>query len=100
MSECIVRFQKRWVDEIKRIGCAGCPIKFQSCPLKEHDKEPCPILCVLPESHGRLVDADALIEQHKPSIFTTVTDFTEGQRSVVANIKNAPTIVPATERSK
>ena len=59
MSECIVRFQKRWVDEIKRIGCAGCPIKFQSCILKEHDKEPCPILCVLPESHGRLVDADA-----------------------------------------
>lgn len=59
MSECIVRFQKRWVDEIKRIGCAGCPIKFQSCLLKEHDKEPCPILRVLPESHGRLMDVDA-----------------------------------------
>jgi hypothetical protein len=55
----------------------------------------CPIICQLPEGHGRLVDADALIEQHKPSIFTMVTDFTEGQRSVVANIKNAPTIVPA-----
>lgn len=94
-------------------GCHDCKLRniVGNCPIPVFDGQDeekiwtlaecfqrppwCPIICSLPKEHGRLVDADALLEQHKPSIFTTVTDFTEGQRSVVANIKNAPTIVPA-----
>lgn len=100
MSECIVRFQKRWVDEIKRIGCAGCPIKFQSCLLKEHDKEPCPILCVLPESHGRLVDADAMDKRVYNDIPISVFGSVKKMAAVRQIIEDAPTIVPAAKEGE
>lgn len=106
MSECVIRMDEP--NSCWGCPCADCERGVLFCTVDDDRRrctmdfrpEWCPIIAVLPEHHGRLVDADALIEQHKPSIFTTVTDFTEGQRSVVANIKNAPTIVPATERIK
>lgn len=102
MSECVVKMRIPSKDKacgmvIDLCGVWFCPVKKRICLQPDNGEIPswCPIICSLPEGHGRLVDADALLEQHKPSVFTKVTDFTEGQRSVVANIKNALTIVPA-----
>lgn len=60
MSECVVRMEMPG-------GCYCCPM-FSFCGICGNavylaDKKPdwCPIICQLPEGHGRLIDADALI---------------------------------------
>ena len=63
MSECVVR-----MDMPK--SCYDCEIRDNNayCPIcgatlvgyKRSRHEKCPILCQLPEGHGRLVDADAI----------------------------------------
>ena len=55
----------------------------------------CPLVHVQP--HRRLIDADALISQYEGNIWTAKTDYAEGLRDVVADIKAAPTIIPAEE---
>ena len=59
----------------------------------------CPIICQLPEGHGRLVDADALKEH---SVHFGETEYTFDFDAVfVEEIDEAPTIVPAeAERSE
>ncbi len=106
MSECVVRMEMPkacWACGLRFVCKAAYDFMTRKdlvgCSVLKVGMEGCLIVCQLPEGHGRLVDADALLEQHRESVFTKVTDFTEGQRSVVANIKNAPTIVPA-ERSE
>lgn len=66
MSECVVRM------EMPK-GCGSCPIaNFGYCSINhkqvgdplmgypENRPGNCPIICSLPEGHGRLVDADAM----------------------------------------
>ena len=63
-------------------------------------REDCPIVCQLPEGHGRLVDADALRIDH---FVTSTTTNTPLHRYVsMEQIEAAPTIVPAdtAERSE
>ena len=63
----------------------------------------CPIIAVLPEGHGRLVDAELVKEILKPvdSISHHEPEWTWGElhESNCVAIDNAPTIVPA-ERSE
>ena len=63
----------------------------------------CPIICSLPEGHGRLVDAELVKEILKPvdSISHHEPEWTWGElhESNCVAIDNAPTIVPA-ERSE
>ena len=55
----------------------------------------CPLIPV--PDHGRLIDADALLSQYKGNIWTAKTDYAEGLRDVIADVKAAPTIIPADE---
>jgi hypothetical protein len=50
--------------------------------------------------HGRAIDADALISQYKGNILTAQTDYAEGLRDAIADIKTAPTIVEAEEEKE
>lgn len=102
MSECVVRM------EMPKL-CSTCPIRIdcevyrrwlgsrRRTPPKPQDKG-CQILAVLPENHGRMVDADAFISTIRPLCeedkFTACTLET-AKRMTVEHINNAPTIVPA-----
>lgn len=60
----------------------------------------CPIICALPENHGRLVDADALNRKRKHLIKTENGVFPKSEWFIKANdLFAAKTIVPA-ERSE
>ena len=103
MSECVVRMER--VPKNCDDGCWGslsgeCPWCDSIDGYKMVGNRPpnCPIIAVLPEGHGRLVDADAL----KPSyvVTSTTTNIIHVYVSM-EDIKYAPTIVPATaERSE
>lgn len=112
MSECVVRME---MPE----NCLCCPMVFTAdvpgyhwCAALEQEVEQglsrpseCPILCALPEGHGRLVDADA------PSLRGGLKLIREAEYQVYGKdawgfaakcetaIEDAPTIVPA-ERSE
>ena len=92
MSECVVRIEMPkncYVCEM-RGALAFCPIgKWPVVGYKKQRHEDCPIICSIPEGHGRLVDADALKERQWE--YVQVVD--------VGEIEDAPTIVPA-ERSE
>lgn len=100
MSECVVRVDMPTDNcgiAINSFGVLYCPIKRGVVCNIEYKKEPpawCPIICALPENHGRLVDADAL---HK--IAWPVKDHTGRIEECVQirDLYKAPTIVPATE---
>lgn len=97
MSDCVVRM-------VMPEGCLDCPCvngEYGYCqadeenrPIGDPNERPswCPIICSLPEGHGRLVDADAL---HK--IAWPVKDHTGRIEECVQmrDLYKAPTIVPA-----
>lgn len=70
MSECVVRMEmpKNRCPVRFSIAANGyCPIEDRSgCGLDVTKERPdwCPIICQLPEGHGRLVDADKEIDFH------------------------------------
>lgn len=95
MSECVVRME---MPE----NCAVCPFvtEYSRCVFlgmyaidEERRADNCPIVCSIPEGHGRLVDADILlrdVEQYHVS---------EGKFQHWLELQ--PTIVPAeAERSE
>lgn len=107
MSECVVRMEMpekcgkcylAWYDGAGPCYCMATLERNDAVDdgmmWKEADpnKKPswCPILCQLPEGHGRLGDLDALCEG------------LVSNHEVVIYAKNAPTIVPAdtAERSE
>ena len=112
MSECVVRM------EMPK-SCYVCPClddygDYPRCLISgeqrgynflidEKRMSTCPILCQLPEGHGRLVDAELVKEILKPvdSISHHEPEWTWGElhESNCVAIDNAPTIVPA-ERSE
>lgn len=107
MGEYVVR-----MDHTPR-NCLECPLNGQCgifadwvCTLnslaRKHYPQPfdkgCNILAVLPESHGRLVDAEKLKEH---SVHFGETEYTFDFDAVfVEEIDEAPTIVPAEGANK
>ena len=106
MSECVIRME---IPE----SCDVCPClddygDYPRCrisgeqrgynfPTREKRMPNCPIICQLPEGHGRLVDAEKLKEQ---SVHFCETEYTFDFDAVfIEDINEASTIVPA-ERSK
>ena len=105
MSECVVRMEMPSnCERCPMCGTEGCgngmyklwcmcgdiPASSQRRP------DDCPIICQLPEGHGRLVDADELESRCRP-----VKNF-ENQDSLVIGVgplRCSKTIVPA-ERSE
>ena len=119
MSECVVRmeFRKNCLDcdlhqivygdsyadtdvycfkEKRFVGKRFGPTKDLAIPSW------CPIICQLPEGHGRLVDADALVDDVRSLWdYKTVDGITATTvlNQTLTDIRNCPTIVPA-ERSE
>lgn len=107
MSECVVRM------EMPKEGCHTCDARCVSalygyiCGIERKNVMPflgkknrpdwCPIICHLPEWHGRLVDADAL---YKKRYIVEPGDILASITVVDAcYVSGAQTIVPA-ERSE
>ena len=97
-------------------NCTCCPMCFTAdvqgyhwCAALEQEVEEglsrpkeCPIICQLPEGHGRLVDADALADDVRSLWdYKTVDGITATTvlNQTLTDIRNCPTIVPA-ERSE
>ena len=118
MSECVVRMEMP-------NGCHDCKLRNMvgNCPipmfdgqdekkiwtLKECFQRPpwCPILCKLPEGHGRLVDGDELymtVKAHDTKRIVNLvlrSGFMEEKHICLHDICQAQTIVPAeAERSE
>ena len=111
MSECVVRMEMPRVCitengyhgycPMDRVWCIqrNAPPDITMCEAYEAmtDKIPswCPIICALPENHGRLVDADVL--------FDKVYEFygydnEDNENWMMGMINDAPAIVPAERR--
>ena len=118
MSECVVRMEMP-------SNCERCPMcgtasagngmyklwcMCGDIPANSQRKpEDCPILCQLPEGHGRLVDADELSKYWKCRI--ALMNSCSGKRGILESVEastlksciedigNSKTIVPA-ERSE
>lgn len=99
MSECVVRMAMP--SKNKSCGMAFdfdgiwyCPVKGRICRQPDNGEIPswCPIICQLPEGHGRLGDLDELAAGCDDPYWCRW----------LSEIEDAPTIVPAdtAERSK
>ena len=65
MSECVVRMPDMRCNMAYRAGLKGvltCPVTKKKCCGQAEIH--CPIICALPEGHGRLVDADYYAKTH------------------------------------
>lgn len=104
MSECVVRMKMP-------NGCHDCKLRSMvgNCPIPMFDGQDekkiwtleecfqrppwCPIVCSLPEGHGRLVDAEKLKER---SVHFSETGYAFDFDTVfIEDINKASTIVPA-----
>ena len=119
MSECVVRVEmpKSCYECEMRGAWAFCPIgKWPVVGYKKQRHEDCPIIRKLPEGHGRLVDADEIIEAIDEDIELdsrglddmTITGRVRERLRLDRGYKKGfkeylvkrPTIVPATEGGK
>lgn len=93
MSDVVVRMElpKSCAECRERWLFARCS-EYTGSVLRRSDR--CPIICALPENHGRLVDADALKQKKYHS------NITHENAVAVAEIDWMPTIVPETEGGK
>lgn len=101
MSECVVRMD---IDEMPtacgpcKLSCTAICKEWMKVDRKEigRTKSPnCPILAILPENHGRLVDAEQLRQ------VLVVYKETDALGHTPLQLCDAmPTIIPATERSE
>ena len=89
MSECVVRMEMPGsclsCPFFNKVGCKASNRMFPDWMNVAARPRDCPIICQLPEGHGRLVDADEL-KTHVRNVVKEIVD-------------NSPTIVPA-ERSE
>ena len=96
MSECVVRMEMPHdglcnLEQTLIYGLSTyCAINGERCNYSDTGTRPdyCPILCQLPEGHGRLGDLDDLCEG------------LVSNHPVVIHAKSAPTIVPAERRAE
>ena len=106
MSEVIVRMEMPKIPQ----NCGECKfhkplyhtqycvLEGKNCAPWKTRKDWCPIVGVLPEQHGRLIDASTVLFAAEdsdgvvPPMPVTIEDYLESF--------DLPTIVPATERSK
>lgn len=97
MSEAIVKMEKRE-------GCARCDAKCASAlygricgitrknviPFIDKHTSPdwCPVICVLPEQHGGLIDRNTILGEY---------EYGEEDYVDMDDVRNAPILVPATK---
>ena len=100
MSECVVRMEMpqnccecQLRQEDYDAGEEFCPFTGVEC-LSIGRQDNCPIICALPENHGRLVDAasvESIIRKWFEEIKLNPDILLDG-------VKSLPTIVPAERR--
>lgn len=98
MNECVVRMEMPSKDRICQMaddidGVWYCPVMKKLCRQPDNGEMPlwCPIICSLPEGHGRLGDLDELAAGCDDPYWCRW----------LSEIEDAPTIVPAeAERSE
>ena len=104
MSECVVRMEMPESCE----KCPVCDYEEGNCLLADdrntlpHNgkrKSWCPILCQLPEGHGRLVDAEEDVSNYITVWDCNCSEFGRQTVMAVEDLQYLPTIVPA-ERSE
>lgn len=112
MSECVVRMPH--VNEMPE-SCLKCNVNLGICDKRllwkdgENSRHPdCPIIAVLPENHGRLVDADEISKYWKCRI--ALMNSCSGKRGILESVEastlksciedigSAKDIVPAERR--
>lgn len=76
-----------WLNSMKQCRATGGDVTWAIATRKRRDG--CPLIEV-PEPHGRLIDADALINDHPRT--WSIYD--------LQRIANAPTIIPASEKEE
>lgn len=103
MSECVIRMEMPTKDMMCRMaddidGVWYCPVMKKLCRQPDNGEIPswCPIICQLPEGHGRLVDERELFTRCRP-----VKNFDNTDTLVIVKgaVMQSKTIVPD-ERSK
>ena len=124
MSECVVRMEMPHVCITENGYYGYCPMDRVWCiqrnappditmreayeAMTEKIPSWCPILCQLPEGHGRLIDADAAVKDIQYEIFEYKMDGLKGtpmptehlglMKNWIADEDICPTIVPAERR--
>ena len=103
MSECIVRMKSGRCEMAYHAGIRGvltCPVTKKKCVGQAEIH--CPIIAVLPEKHGRLVDIDGLIKKINAARIRVMQSGgdTNPYWECVDLCLQTPTIVPATEGGK
>lgn len=109
MSECVVRMEMP-------SGCHDCKLRNMvgNCPIPMFDGQDekkmwtleecfqrppwCPIICSLPEGHGRLIDGSNLAEKHRKLAYKDNSKY-DFHIAAKAWVEESITIVPA-ERSE
>lgn len=111
MSECIVRMkvpENCYECDIYLSAFINCPVYSVAFGYQNRHKyikcrhPDCPIGAILPEGHGRLVDADAMADDVRRLWDLKTVDgitVTTVLKQTLTDIGNCPTIVPA-ERSE
>ena len=103
MSECVVRMEmpkNRCPIRFSIAATGYCPIEDRSgCGFDITKERPdwCPIICSLPEWHGRLVDKDEMLKKIE-NYHRYMTVGRESDPRCI--IEDSPTIVPAERRKK
>lgn len=82
---------KQWAGDI---GDSFCGITKNDAKAKEKNAD-CPLIHVQP--HGRLIDADKLVDSFEPSDFWN-SDAEDNCFAAVRIVHSAPTIIPADDK--
>lgn len=113
MSECVVHMEIPTKDKACGMvfdfdGIWYCPVEKRICNQPDYREIPswCPIICQLPEGHGRLVDADELkewfigqIDYYNGFYGALCSTMASAYEAVCELLDSEDTIVPA-ERSE
>ena len=109
MSECVVRMEMPSKDRMCQMaddidGVWYCPVKKRICHQPDNGDIPswCPIICSLPEGHGRLVsekDVRWVIDDIVLEIAERIGHVPMTKNETMEYVNQLPTIVPA-ERSE
>ena len=105
MSECVVRMEIPSKDRMCQMaddidGVWYCPVMKKLCRQPDNWEMPswCPIICELPQGHGRLVDKDEMLKKVE-NYHRYMTIGRESDPRCI--IEDSPAIVPAeAERSE
>ena len=107
MSECVVRMEMPGscleCPFFNKVGCKASGMMFPDWMNVAVRPKGCPILSVLPEKHGRLVDADEIVKRICSDCAMLIDAMCDGGRTScypASFVYEQETIIPATEGGK